>query len=184
MMNGDLIARLDARRVSTRRSRRRIGIGTVISSVIMVAAVAILGSVVLIWANSSLNVEKTKISDDFAKNSNLLRETFIVEDIWLEGPPLPGDNYVNVTLRNIGDISINIIAVNITAIKSDGTPVGCTGTPSCSVEVVPTNGVIASKETLTIKVDDIDWDHTLSASLDISITTERGSLEEIFWRVK
>ncbi|MGH9879404.1 MAG: hypothetical protein ACRD5H_17370, partial [Nitrososphaerales archaeon] len=152
---------------------------TVISSVIMVAAVAMLGSVVLIWANSSLNVERTKISDDFSKNSNLLRETFIVEDIWLEPPP--PENSVNITIRNIGDIAINVTSINITAINAAGAnPCGS----ACTINL-PLNAVIDIKQTRTIVVSPIDWDYgTASQSLDITITTSRGTVEQISWRVR
>ncbi len=177
-MNGDLLARLDAKRIHVRTNKRRAGFGTVISSVILVAAVAILGSVVLIWANSSLNVEKTKISNDFTKNSNLLRETFIVEDVWLSKSPA---DYVNITLRNIGDIAVNATAVNVTAIKSDGT-LACTGSPPCTNMTSFSNAVMQSKQTLMLAIK-VDWDNSNAKSLDITITTSRGSVEKILWRV-
>lgn len=179
-MNGELLARLNSKCTHTASSRRRAGIGTVVSSMIMVAAVAMLGSVVLIWANSSLNVEKTKISDDFAKSSNLLRETFIVEDIWLEGPP-PPENSLNITIRNIGDIALNVTSINVTAINSLGAnPCGL----ACTINL-PLNAVIDIKQTRTILVSPIDWDYgTASQSLDITITTSRGTVEKMLWRVR
>ena len=179
-MNGDLLTRLYAKRIHVKPSKAKTGIGTVISSMILVAAVALLGSVVLIWANSSLNVQQTKISDDFAKNSNLLRETFIVEDVWLEGPPAPQD-YVNITLRNIGDISVNATAVNVTAIKSDGT-LACSGSPPCTNMTNFNNAIIESNQTLMLAIK-VNWDNVNAKSLDITITTSRGSIERILWRV-
>jgi hypothetical protein len=178
-MNGDLVARLDAKCIHTGSTKKRAGVGTVISSLIMVAAVAILGSVVLIWANSSLHVEKTKISDDFAESSNLLRETFIVEDIWLSKTPA---DYVNITLRNIGDIAINATAVNVTAIKSDGT-LACTGSPPCTNSTNLNDAILQSKETRMIPIK-VDWDNANAQTLDITITTSRGQVEKVLWRVR
>ncbi len=177
-----MLARLNAKCTHRKSSKRRAGIGTVISSLIMVAAVAILGSVVLIWANSSLHVEKTKISDDFAKNSNLLRETFIVEDIWLSKTPA---DYVNITLRNIGDIALNVTSINVTAINSAGA--NACGSPSSACTInLPLNAVIDIKQTRTIGVGTIDWDCCSPAaqSLDITITTSRGTVEKMLWRVR
>jgi len=150
---------------------------------IMVVAVALLGSVVLIWANSSLNVERQKIATDYEKNSNLLRESFIIEDVWL----YKSADSVNVTLRNIGDLAINATAVNVTAVNSAGA--NACGPTCTDTETAPynfpdnINGVIQSKQTLTIKVDNIDWNNSNAVSLDITITTERGSTERIFWSV-
>ena len=177
-MKEDLLARLDAKYIHSRLSKKRAGVGTVISSLIMVAAVAMLGSVVLIWANSSLNVEKTRISDDFATNSNLLRETFIVEDIWLSKSPA---DYVNITLRNIGDIALNVTSVNVTAINSAGAnPCGAPCTKK-----VDLNAVIDITQTRMIAVGTIDWDYgSASQSLDITITTSRGTVEKMSWRVR
>jgi hypothetical protein len=171
---------LDAKCSHTASRKRRAGIGTVVSSLIMVAAVSILGSVVLIWANSSLHVEKTKISDDFAESSNLLRETFIVEDIWLSTSPA---DYVNITLRNIGDIALNATAVNVTAIKSDGTLACTTGSPPCTNSTSLNNAVLQIKETRMIAVN-VNWDHQDTQSLDITITTSRGTVEKMLWRVR
>ena len=175
-MDRDLISRLEARCVHTGSSKRRAGFGTLVSSLIMVAAVGMLGSVVLIWANSSLNVEKTKISDDFAKSSNLLRETFIVEDIWLSKSPA---DYVNITLRNIGDISMNVTSVNVTAVDNNGA--NACGAP-CTKNL-DLGAIIDIKQTRMIAVGTIDWDHANAKTLNITITTSRGSVEQLFWRV-
>ncbi|MFY3741155.1 MAG: hypothetical protein HMLIMOIP_001603 [Candidatus Nitrosomirales archaeon] len=177
-MKQDSLVSMDAKTIHARSNKRRSGFGTVVSSLIMVVAVAMLGSVVLIWANSSLNVERTKIANDFETNSNLLRESFIIEDIWL----YKSANSVNVTLRNLGDLAINATAVNITARDSTGN-VACSGSPPCTQEV-PLNGVMQSKETLSIKVDNIYWNHPSTKWLDITVTTERGTIEATYWRVR
>ncbi len=179
-MNVDSLPTVRTRDNHMRIRRKKSGIGTVVSSVIMVAAVAMLGSVVLIWANSSLNAEKTRIANDYANNTNSLRESFIVEDVWLDGLPVP-DNQVNITIRNIGDVAIKVKQFNVTAVNATGAnPCGA----ACTNTTNPSNIVIESKTSYTILVKNIDWDHTLAKSLDITITTERGSIEKIFWRVR
>lgn len=177
---------MDAKTIHARSNKRRSGFGTVVSSLIMVVAVAILGSVVLIWANSSLNVERTKIANDFATNSNLLKESFIVEDVWLNIPPKLPNNYVNLTLKNLGDISIDIKEVKIDVLDGSGVPrTSCT--PTCSITMTTFSNnidIIASKQTSRIDAGTIDLQNTNSKSLDISITTERGTVEKILWSLR
>lgn len=179
---------MDAKTIHARSNKRRSGFGTVVSSLIMVVAVAMLGSVVLIWANSSLNVERTRIANDFETNSNLLKESFIVEDVWLnEVAPKTPLNYVNLTLRNLGDISIDIKEVKIIVLNSTGLPRTGVCTPPCSITMTMFSNnidIIASKTTSKIDVGTIDLVSTNSKSLDISITTERGTVEKILWKVR
>jgi len=191
-MKGDSFVRLDAR-LHIRPKKSRSGFSTLISTVILVAAVTILGSAILIWANGTLSIEHERIVTVYANSSNTLRESFIVEDIWLSKNPADS---INVTIRNIGDITIKIKEVNVTAVDTAGAK-ACTVPPAtipCTAKVIApfppssSSGVINSTQTstqiLTIRVDNIDWDHTNSDSLNISITTERGTIETISWKVK
>lgn len=171
-----------------RKRKKRSGFTTAVSAAILIAAVSILGSIVVIWANTTFSAQQRQIGDYYEKNSNLLKETFIVEDVWLSKVP---SNYVNVTLRNVGDIAIDIKEIKIAALNSTGTA-ACTLTcvGGLSTQTVPapfpptsSNGVISSKQTLMIAVANIDWDDDDSTSLDISVTTERGSIERIIWKV-
>jgi len=176
---------------STKIRNKRSGFTTAVSAVILIAAVSILGSVMVIWANSTFNAERQRIGDYYETNSNLLKETLMIEDVWLSKVP---QNYVNLTLRNIGDITVDIKEVKIIALDSAGAALNCSPPPDppaqCTRTVTapffPNNsdGVISSKQSLRIDVDKNDWDHADSRSLDISITTERGSMERIIWKVK
>ena len=166
--------------MKTKIRKKRSGISNVISAVILIAAVSVLGSVMLIWANSTLGAQRQQIGDYYEENSNLLKETFIVEDIWLSQNPA---NYVTVTLRNVGGIAVDIKEVQVIALNSTG------GTVDSEAVIPPflpasSEGLISSKDTLRIDVGDIDWDHVDSKSLDISVTTERGSIQRVIWKVE
>jgi hypothetical protein len=128
------------------------------------------------------------MDDSYEKNSNLLKETLMIEDIWTSRSPT---NYVNVTLRNIGDISVDIKEVKVMALDSSGN-LACTvcesGTEAVKTVTAPfvpnnSDGVILSNKSLRIDVAGIDWDHTNSKMLDVSITTTRGSIDRLIWRV-
>ena len=181
-----LAASACARNRKSRSRKRRSGFTTVVGTAILIAAVSILGSIMVIWANTTFNAHRQTIGNDYERNSNLLKERFIIEDVWLSKSP-DLSNYVYVTINNIGDIAINVKEVKVTALDSNG---NLTCTSSCesgttaSKTVVPTNGVIGTKTILRIDVGNIDWDNNNSKSLDISITTERGSIERVIWGVK
>jgi len=205
----------DARHYSGQlASRRKSGISTVVSAVIMIAAVSILGSAMLIWANSIFGAQQRTIGTSYEQNTNLLKETFVIEDVWLSKTPV---DYVNVTLRNIGDIAINATQVQVTAVNSTG-GIACASTfrtlwqcdPGSSytqtVKVpyiqnsangwINSKGLIASKGTLRVDVGcppnanpcpasgNIDWDNPNSQSLNIQVTTARGSIQNIVWKVQ
>jgi len=171
--------------LTTKIRKKQSGFTTAVSAVILIAAVSILGSVMVIWANTTFNTQRQQIGDYYETNSNLLKETFIVEDVWLSKNPA---NYVNITIRNIGNISLNMTEIKIIALNSTGTAactVSCESGTSYTKTVTPAfpTGVIGSQQTLRVDVANIDWDHVNSKSLDISVKTKRGSIERIIWKV-
>jgi hypothetical protein len=140
---------------------------------------------VLIWANTSFNAEQREIGDYYEKNSNMMKEMIMIEDVWLSKNPA---DYVNVTLRNVGDIALKVKEVKVTALNSAGL-LACPGpSPLCS-KTVTVNSVIPSNcsdpKDCSIKVvtSGIDWDNAASTTLDISVTTERGTIKSVIWKV-
>lgn len=158
------------------------GITTSVSAAILISAVSILGSVVLIWANTAFTAEQVKIGDYYEKNSNLLKENYIIEDVWLSKNPA---NYVNVTLRNVGDITIDIKKIEIFGLKADDTVfTSATAYPPFTGNPPNSDGVVFADNTLRIDVSYTWNDPANIKSLDISVTTERNSMERIIWKVQ
>lgn len=89
---------------------KKKGISVVLSSSMMLAAVAIMGSSLLIFANSSFNMQRETASELFLEGSNAVKENLLVEDIWFD---TNATRYVNFTLRNIGSIAINVTQVSL-----------------------------------------------------------------------
>ena len=150
----------------TRKRRGRQGFSTVLGSVIMIAAVSLMGSVMLIWANTNLNSQQKELGDYYEDTSNALKETYVIEDVWLSS--IPADN-VNITIRNVGPINLEIKSIQI--INSTDTFVW---TPAASA-------LIETKDAYQADIPYV-WD-TEPSTLDISIHTERGSIERILWKV-
>jgi len=90
-----------------RREYRR-ALSTVVTSVILLSAVAIMGTMVVTWANMKLGSQEEALTVTFTNNINKLNEDFIVEYVWYDYVL----NNVNVTITNVG-----IIGLNVTEIK-------------------------------------------------------------------
>lgn len=90
-----------------RRGYRR-ALSTVVTSVILLSAVAIMGTMVVTWANMKLGSQEEALTVTFNKSINKLNEDFIVENVWYDYVL----NNVNVTITNVG-----IIGLNVTEIK-------------------------------------------------------------------
>ena len=166
-MKREYVARQDAKSDHIRRtSKRRLGFSTVVGAIIMIAAVSILGSIMLIWANSHLNAQQKQIGDYYETTSNSLKETYVIEDVWLYGSS--PNKCVDVTIRNVGSIAIQLKSIAIVPSSSS----------SCTAS--PLNGVIlAPKGTYTATVP-YNW--STGSTLDISVNTQRGSIERILWK--
>ncbi len=155
--------------------RKRSGISTIVSATIMIAAVSILGPIMLIWANSNINAQARQLGNYYEQTGNALKENFIVENVWPSNNP---SNYVGITIRNIGNIAINVTNVQILGLKSDGSTYS-----SASYSLSGTNGVMASKASSTVLIS-YSWnDPTNIKTLNISVTTARGSVQTILWKV-
>jgi hypothetical protein len=143
-----------------RRRYRRRGISTVVTSLLLVVAVAIIGAFLVSWANSSFAVQQLNIAEQTAGRINLVKEDFVIEDVWFytEGP----DSFANVTIRNTGDLALTIshIYVNNTESWNTGETI-----------------LIGEKE--EIKVE-LDWD--AGAPHSILIKTERGTEVKQVWK--
>ncbi len=189
-------ARLKARVPDSRSGKIRSGFSTVVGAAIMIAVVSLLGSAMVIWGNSHFNFQQKQMGDYYVQNSNLLKENFIIEDVWLS--TAPASNYVNVTLRNIGNIAINATQVTVTDLDSSGNPLpssNCASPTKCSVTVktpyaknrangwIQSNGLISSNKTLRIDAGNMCWQTCGAASVSISVTTSRGSIQTVIWKV-
>ncbi len=92
-----------------RRGYRR-ALSTVVTSVILLSAVAIMGTMVVTWANMKLGSQEEALTVTFNKSINRLNEDFIVENVWYDYVL----NNVNVTITNVGIIGLNVTEIKFT----------------------------------------------------------------------
>ena len=137
--------------------KKRRALATVVSTGILLSAVAIMGSVMTAWSSSIFASEQHQLNSAHSDGINKINEFLSIEHVWFgEGPP----KFVNVTMSNVGDVGLNV-----TKIRLDNTidKVDLTITDGG----IPRNGEISSK---------IFYNWTSTEPIHILITTEKGSI--------
>jgi len=101
----------------------------------LVSAVGIMGSVLLVWSNSSFAISRQNIANSTDTKINMIRENFVVEDVWFYSQA--GTDYANVTVRNTGSVAIKIshIYVNNRQVWDDGRMINATKAATIRTEV-------------------------------------------------
>ncbi len=89
-------------------------LSTIVTSAILLSAVAIMGIMVVGWANSNLITHQVKLEETFSDTYNKLNEKMLIEHVWFgnTGPS------INITINNIGTIGLNVTTIKITNITS------------------------------------------------------------------
>ena len=142
------------------------GLSTIVTSGIMLSAVAVLGSAVVTWSSGNLKAFETALSNTAATNTNKINELLTIENIvFCSNCAGSGSNKViNVTLTNTGTIPVKIsqIQINSTAI-----------TTFAKGTTLPTNIMPKNSYTVAAQLANT-WK---SKSVDIiTVTTARGSI--------
>jgi len=91
--------------------KKRRGLSTVVSSVILLSAVAIMGVMLIGWANTNLSTKQIELSNSLDEKMNKLNEDLLVEKIWFG--TIDSIEIVNVTISNVGSIGFNITKIEI-----------------------------------------------------------------------
>ncbi len=90
------------------------GLSTVVTGAILLSAVAIMGIMVVGWANTNLTRHQLDLETSFSETYNKINEEILIEHIWFgnTGPS------INITMNNIGTIGLNVTTLKITNITS------------------------------------------------------------------
>ncbi|QLH04638.1 hypothetical protein C5F49_04425 [Nitrosopumilus oxyclinae] len=90
--------------------KKRKALSTVVTSAILMAAVSIMGVMLVTWSNTSLFTQQIEIENSFNEKMNKLNEDIFIENIWF-GNSSP--ETLNVTLSNVGIIGLNITSIRV-----------------------------------------------------------------------
>ena len=142
------------------RPKGRKGIGTVVTSIMLVSAVSMLGAALVSWSSSNFALQQAGVAEEIDDRVNQLSEGFIIEDVWFYSDT--GIKYATVTVRNTGNVAVTIsnIYLNKTQVWSD-------------------SHVIPRSETGAITFE-ADWSD--GSPQNIWIRTERGTDAKQLWR--
>ncbi len=142
------------------RRRYKRALSTVVTSAILLSAIAVMGTMVVTWANMKLNSQEQELSFTFNNNINKLNEDFIVENVWYDYVL----NNVNVTITNVGIIGLNVTEIKFTD-SSDYHNL---------VTLSITDGGIAKQESFNTNVTYSGL--TSGDAFNVVVTSERGNI--------
>ncbi len=142
------------------RRRYKRALSTVVTSAILISAIAVMGTMVVTWANMKLSSQEEALSLTFSDNINKLNEDFIVENVWYDYVL----NNVNVTITNVG-----IIGLNVTEIKFTGS----SGSGDLVTLSITDGGILVQKSFNT----NVTYSGLTSGdAFNVVVTSERGNI--------
>jgi len=143
-----------------RVSLSKRGLSTAVTSAILLAAVTVMGTMVVSWSNMNLIRHQQDLDSAFSDNLNRINEELLLGNIWFGNTP---SNNINITMNNVGTVGLNVTEIEIKDYSTGSTkklfPYSNTG-------ILP-RGEFSVNETFAW-VDDTNY--------EVLITTERGSV--------
>lgn len=125
----------------------------------LVSAVGIMGAFLLVWSNSSFAISQRNIANTTDNRINMIRENFVVEDVWFYTQS--STDYANVTVRNTGNVAIKISHIYVN-----------------NTQVWNTGQVIEPTESVTIKTQ-VNWDPNRLQSIWVK-TTRDAQVQQVW----
>ena len=141
--------------------RKRRALATVVSTGILLSAVAIMGSMLTAWSNSIFATEQHQLNTVYAEGVNKLNEFLVIEHVWFGDNP---SKFVNVTMSNVGNVGLNVTKITLDN-SIDKT------------SLLVTDGGIVRGCDFSEK---IGYNWTTTESIEITVTTEKGSIYQTF----
>ncbi len=140
---------------------KRRALATVVSTGILLSAVAIMGSMLTAWSNSIFTNEQNEMNAVYAEGVNKLNEFLVIEHVWFGNNP---SKFINLTMTNVGNVGLNVtkISLNNSIDKTD---------------LLITNGGIVRTEDFSTE---ITYNWTTTDPIQVTITTEKGSIYQTY----
>lgn len=141
--------------------RKRRALATVVSTGILLSAVAIMGSMLTAWSNSIFATEQHQLNAVYAEGVNKLNEFLVIEHVWFGDSP---SKFVNVTMSNVGNVGLNVTKITLDN-SIDKT------------SLLVTDGGIVRGDDFSTK---IGYNWTTTEPIEITVITEKGSIYQTF----
>lgn len=91
---------------------KRRALSTVVTTAMLLTAVAVMGTGVVAWSNYNLRSFETNLVTSASNNTNKINEAPIIENVVLDPNP-SGNKLVNVTVTNVGTVGFNVKTITI-----------------------------------------------------------------------
>jgi hypothetical protein len=138
---------------------KRRALSTVVTSAILLTAVAVIGTGVVLWSNSNLKSFENTLVTSASDKTNKINEIPIIENVILD-PNNGGSKLVNVTITNSGTIGFNVTQITL---NSSATTV---------INKVTNGGIIAHSS----KLFSYTFNWVNSRITTVQVTTARGTV--------
>ena len=140
---------------------KRRALATIVSTGILLSAVAIMGSMLTAWSNSIFASEQTELNTVYSEGVNKLNEFLIIEHVWFGDNP---NKFVNLTMSNVGNNGLNVTKITLDN-SIDKT------------NLLITNGGIVRDDILSTE---IAYNWTTTDPIQVTIATEKGSIYQTY----
>lgn len=101
-----------------RRINNRRALSTVVTSAIMLTAVAVIGSSMVAWSNTNLRTFESTLSNSTATNTNKINENLAIENVNFCKICYSGAHGVNITLTNLGNLRLAVSKIQLNTTNS------------------------------------------------------------------
>ena len=140
--------------MTCRNSRR--GLSTVVTGVIMLTAVAMMGTFIVSWSNSSLFSQQQELTSSLTTNVNKIKESLVIENIWFNST---SPRFVNITMNNVGTIGLNVTEIHL-------------GNATKTHQIIQKNNPVLAGQTISYQ-EYYDWQN--NATVQVLIKTARDN---------
>lgn len=146
------------------KHRKRRALATVVSTGILLSAVAIMGSMLTAWSNSIFATEQHQLNTVYADGVNKLNENLVIEHVWFGNETNPENKFLNITISNVGNIGLNVTKITLDdKIKRADL-------------LINNGGIVRDSDFSTV----INYNWTTTEPIQITLTTEKGKLYQTF----
>ncbi|MFB5628884.1 MAG: hypothetical protein ACE5RF_07610 [Nitrosarchaeum sp.] len=90
------------------------GLSTIVTSAILLSSVAVMGVLIVNWANTNLTKHQNNLDSTISSTTNKINEKLIVEHIWFGA-----GQSMNITMSNVGTVGLNVTKIQITNTTSN-----------------------------------------------------------------
>ena len=141
---------------------KRRALATVVSTGILLSAVAIMGSMLVAWSNSIFATEQNEINEVYSEGVNKLNEFLVIENVWFGNET--SNKFINVTMSNVGNIGLNVTKITLDNSVD-------------KIDLLITDGGLARNDIFSTE---IRYNWTTTDPIKITITTEKGTLYQTY----